>query len=102
MHLLHKFKIDAKAGEPVEYLSGGQQQRAAIARALINDPTVIIPDEPTAHLDSALSEQFMAILAELKAEQKTIVLASHDPLVAESESVDRVIELRDGTLVEEG
>jgi putative ABC transport system ATP-binding protein len=84
----------------VEWLSGGEQQRVAIARALINDPEVIIADEPTANLDTALSRQFLDILGRLIDEERTVLLTSHDPLVVESRVVDRVVRLRDGRLVE--
>ena len=84
----------------VEWLSGGEQQRVAIARALINDPEVIIADEPTANLDTALSRQFLDILSRLIDEGRTVVLTSHDPLVVESSVVDRVVRLRDGRLVD--
>lgn len=84
----------------VEWLSGGEQQRVAIARALINDPEVIIADEPTANLDTALSLQFLDILGQLIDEGRTVLLTSHDPLVVESSVVDRVVRLRDGRLVD--
>jgi putative ABC transport system ATP-binding protein len=84
----------------VEWLSGGEQQRVAIARALINDPQVVIADEPTANLDTKLSQEFLGILEGLKAQGKTILLTSHDPLVVESSVVDRVVSLRDGRLVD--
>ena len=84
----------------VEWLSGGEQQRVAIARALINDPEVIIADEPTANLDTALSRQFLDILSRLIGEGRTVLLTSHDPLVVESSVVDRVVRLRDGRLVD--
>ena len=80
----------------MEWLSGGEAQRVTIARAMINRPSVIIADEPTAHLDTKLSEEFMETLAKLKHDRKTILIASHDPLVFESPHVDRVIHIRDG------
>ena len=78
MGLLQKLDILSKAQQKVEHLSGGEQQRTAIARALINDPSVIIADEPTAHLDTELSFQFMDVVAELKKAGKTVLIASHD------------------------
>jgi putative ABC transport system ATP-binding protein len=80
----------------VEWLSGGEAQRVAIARALVNDPPVIIADEPTAHLDTALSVEFMKIIARLKDEGRRVIIASHDPLVYESPFADRVVAMRDG------
>ena len=84
---------------PVDRLSGGEAQRVAIARALINDPSVIIADEPTAHLDSRLSEDFMALMERFKDAGKTLLITSHDPIVYTSPLADRVIEMRDGHIV---
>ncbi len=96
MELLKVFGLEARAATRVELLSGGETQRVAIARALINNPEVIIADEPTAHLDSKLSLELMAIMERLKGEGKTIIMASHDPLVYDAGLVDRVVEIRDG------
>jgi len=101
MKLLARLNIDAKAGQKVEQLSGGEQQRTAIARALINNPAVIIADEPTAHLDMALSMEFLDIVSGLFRQRKTILMASHDPLVFEAGIVDAVVEMRDGSILEE-
>jgi putative ABC transport system ATP-binding protein len=79
-------------------LSGGEQQRVAIARALINEPEVVIADEPTAHLDRALSEELLSILAELNREGRTVIVATHDPLVYEHPFVTRVLAIRDGRI----
>lgn len=102
MVLLELFDLGKKASARVEWLSGGEAQRAAIARALINDPSVIIADEPTGHLDSKLSQEFMKILGKLKENRKTVLVASHDPIVFESDVVERVIHLRDGRIDGEG
>lgn len=99
--LLEMFGLDSRAGAKVEWLSGGEAQRVAIARALMNDPPVIIADEPTAHLDSKLSLEFMDIIARLKEQGKTTIIASHDPLVFDAPVVDRVIAVRDGIVEEE-
>jgi putative ABC transport system ATP-binding protein len=96
MDLLDTFKILRKAQSKVEWLSGGEAQRVAIARALINSPSIIIADEPTANLDTKLSREFMEIMGRLKSEGKTILFASHDPIVYESDLADRVVDLRDG------
>ncbi|MDO8933276.1 MAG: ABC transporter ATP-binding protein [Rhodocyclaceae bacterium] len=98
--LLDRLHLAHRREARVEWLSGGEQQRVAIARALINDPEVVIADEPTANLDTALSLQFMNILEELSAEGRTVLLTSHDPLVVESIAVHRVVSMRDGRLVE--
>ena len=70
----------------------------AIVRALINNPSIVIADEPTGHLDTKLSQEFMEIVGKLKDEQKTVLIASHDPLVYESNVVDRIISVRDGRI----
>ncbi len=100
--LLDTFGLRARARAKVEWLSGGEAQRVAIARAMMNDPPVIIADEPTAHLDSKLSREFMDIIALLKNSGKTTIIASHDPLVFDAQVVDRVIAVRDGRIDEEG
>jgi putative ABC transport system ATP-binding protein len=97
--LLSVFGLSSKAQAKIEWLSGGEAQRVAIARALINDPAIVIADEPTAHLDSKLSVEFMQIMQDLKAERKSIIIASHDPIVYESGVVDRVVEMRNGGIV---
>jgi len=102
LSLLETFGLRDRASARVEWLSGGEAQRVAIARALMNDPPVIIADEPTAHLDSKLSLEFMDIIARLKDEGKTAIIASHDPLVYGARMVDRVIAVRDGMLEGEG
>jgi putative ABC transport system ATP-binding protein len=98
LDLLDLFNLANRASARVEWLSGGEAQRVAIARALMNDPPVIIADEPTAHLDSKLSREFMTIMADLKDQGKTAIIASHDPLVFEAPMVDRVISVRDGRI----
>lgn len=96
--LLERFGLGPLAGQRVEWLSGGEAQRTAICRALINEPQVLIADEPTANLDSRLSAELMAIAAELVASGKTLILSSHDPRVYEFPLVQRVVGLRDGRL----
>ena len=100
--LLELFNLSHKAAAKVEWLSGGEAQRTAIARALVNRPEVIIADEPTAHLDTRLSREFMDIMRDFKSQGKTILIASHDPLVHESEVVDRVVRMRDGRIIDSG
>jgi putative ABC transport system ATP-binding protein len=94
--LLERLGVAHRATARADWLSGGEAQRVAIARALVNDPQVIIADEPTANLDSVLSTAFMEIVASLRAEGRTILIASHDPLVHDAAVVDRVVSLRDG------
>jgi len=100
MNLFDLFNISEKAHSKVEWLSGGEAQRVSMARALINNPSTIIADEPTGHLDTKLSQEFMEIVGRLKEDKKTVLIASHDPIVYESGVVDRVINVRDGRISE--
>lgn len=93
--------IEHRADARVELLSGGEMQRVAIARALVNDPGIIIADEPTANLDGPLVAQFLAIVATLKARGKTVVMTSHDPRITRAAIVDRCVRMADGTIVPE-
>jgi putative ABC transport system ATP-binding protein len=94
--LLERLGLAPKVDARVEWLSGGEAQRVAIARALINNPSVVVADEPTAHLDSALSLDFMEVMRALQGEGRTLIIASHDPLVYESDVIERVVRMRDG------
>ncbi len=95
VHLRHK--LDYK---PLE-LSAGEQQRVAIARALVNNPAIILADEPTGNLDSRNSEQVLRLLADLNREkQQTVVMITHNPQAAEMGN--RVIEMLDGQIRSHG
>lgn len=97
--LLTQFGIGDKAHSKVEWLSGGEAQRTALARALINHPQVIIADEPTAHLDSARAREVLALLGELAAQGRSVLISSHDPLVLSTLPVQRRITLQDGRII---
>jgi len=94
--VLNMFHIGHKKDQLVRNLSGGEQQRVAIARASINNPKIILADEPTANLDEKLSLHFIDIIKELKSEGKSIIIATHDPLFFGLDIVDREIEIHKG------
>ncbi len=96
--LMDRLGLSGRSHFRVKGLSGGEQQRVAIARALVNDPEVIFADEPTAHLDTKLSSDLVGILEGLKKEGRTILIATHDPLLYEQGFIDRVLEMRDGSI----
>jgi len=91
---LQRVGLGDRMGHLSNQLSGGQQQRVAIARALVNNPSIVLADEPTGNLDSRSGIEVMAILQELHAQGSTIVLVSHDERVASH--ADRVIRVLDG------
>ena len=96
--LLDLLGIGDKASSVPGVLSGGQRQRLAIARALANEPTLLLADEPTGALDSAGGAEIIELLRRLHAGGQTIILVTHDPVVADA--AGRVVRMRDGRIVE--
>jgi putative ABC transport system ATP-binding protein len=96
--LLARLGLGERSLERIERLSGGEQQRVAIARALLNNPTIILADEPTAHLDEQATCGLLDVFAELRAEGKTVLVASHDQSLAESGFFSQVFRLSQGRM----
>jgi len=100
IQLANKFLANVGLEDRREYfaneLSGGQQQRVAIARALINDPDIILADEPTGNLDSQNTAEILEIFSHLHKEGRTIIVVTHDQAVAEH--AQRILELKDGQI----
>lgn len=89
--------MEEYAKKPCNKLSGGQKQRVAIARAIVNEPSMILADEPTGALDTKTSAEVMALFKSLNEQGRTVIIVTHDPKVAEK--CDRIIEISDGMIV---
>lgn len=96
MHVLDMVSLTDRSHHKPNELSGGQSQRVAIARALVNDPSIILADEPTGNLDSTTSYEIMDIFGKIHSEGNTVVLVTHEEDIANH--AHRVIRLRDGVI----
>lgn len=94
--IFKKLSIEELMERRVSQMSGGQKQRVAIARALVNDPQLILADEPTGALDTVTKNEILQILMQIKSEGKTVVVVTHDPDVAGM--ADRLLHISDGVL----
>jgi len=96
MHVLDLVSLTDRSHHKPNELSGGQSQRVAIARALVNDPSIILADEPTGNLDSKTSYEIMDIFGKIHAEGNTVVLVTHEEDIANH--AHRIVRLRDGII----
>jgi ABC-type lipoprotein export system ATPase subunit len=97
--LLGKFGLEQRIHNKPSQLSGGEQQRVAIARALVNDPEIILADEPTGALDSKTGGEIMDLFQMLNEEGKTIIVVTHDPKLATFGK--RLVRIEDGAISED-
>ena len=98
VNALESVGLSARVNSRCIELSSGQKQRVAIARAIINDPEIILADEPTGALDSKTSAEIMELFKSLNEKGKTVVIVTHDPKIAEQ--CDRIVEISDGKILE--
>lgn len=98
--MLEKVGLKERLHHKPNELSGGQKQRVAIARALVNNPAIILADEPTGNLDSVSEKEIMELFTELNSQGKTIIIVSHEPEVAQY--VRRILLFKDGEIIRDG
>jgi putative ABC transport system ATP-binding protein len=97
MELLERLGVAERAGHLPDRLSGGERQRVAVARALVNQPLVVLADEPTGNLDSHATGDILRLFGELRESRQTLLLVTHDARVAST--ADRLLTMRDGAIV---
>jgi putative ABC transport system ATP-binding protein len=97
MDLLESLGVAERADHLPDGLSGGEKQRVAVARALINEPSLVLADEPTGNLDSRATGQILKLLAELRDTRRSVLVVTHDARVASA--ADRLLTMRDGEIV---
>ena len=97
--LLERLNVADRAGHLPDRLSGGERQRVALARALVNEPLLVLADEPTGNLDSAATADILRLFAEVSDAGQTLLLVTHDPRVAAT--AGRLLTMRDGSIVED-
>ena len=95
-HALEQVQLEHRMDHKPNELSGGQRQRVAIARALVNNPSILLADEPTGNLDSQTSEEIMRVFEELATQGQTVIMVTHEPDIAAH--ARRVVVLRDGVI----
>ena len=98
MEVLRKVDLVDRSNHKPNEMSGGQNQRVAIARALVNDPSIILADEPTGNLDSHSGKEIVELIERMNSEGLTLIIVTHDPSIGER--ARRVIHLRDGEIVD--
>jgi putative ABC transport system ATP-binding protein len=99
MALLERTGLADRAGFLPSALSGGQRQRVAVARALVNDPLIVLADEPTGNLDSVATLDVLRLFESLHSAGQTLVVVTHDSRIAAT--ADRLVSMRDGAFVDE-